>query len=415
MNRNLTLRDSIPFILDCLEVYGYSVEYMNTFRRHMNCVVDYYNAEEITYYASGQYEQFLSHVEREYASGNLSPELFRSYRKCAYFLDEYSRLGAVAPRMLVQGERKVLIGIFKELLDSYLTSLTSLIRESTIGQRRFAIQKYLYHFQSFGYESIDCINVSDVQRYFTCLSVEISKRTLNQNRLHIRQFHVYLHETGKFSPNWLSFFDFKALAPRKIQGYLTTEEIDSILSQIKTETSVGKRDFAIVSLARTTGFRGCDIINLKLTDIDWKLGIISVCQQKTGISIQLPLLTESGEALKDYILNGRPRTECHEVFVRALAPYTALRSTSSLDDLIRKYQKSANHQQFPWDGKAFHGTRRGLGRNLVLAGVPVTSIMQILGHGHMDSSKPYMMLNTPELKECSLDFTSIPVERGEFL
>jgi len=415
MNLNQTLRDSIPFILEGLEAYGYSVEYRNTFRRHMNCVVNYYNAAEIACYTAGQYEQFLFHVEKEYASGNLRPDLFWSYRKCAYFLDEYSRLGVIVPRMLRRGDKKTLTSIFKESLESYLSSLTPLIRESTIEQRRYAIQKYLHHFQRLGYESIDCINVSAVQRYFIYLSAEISNRTLNQHRLHIRQVHVYLHEIGKFSPNWLSFFDFKIIVPRKIQGYLTTEEIDSILSQIKTDTNTGKRDFAIVSLARTTGLRGCDIINLKLADIDWKLGNITVCQQKTGIAIQLPLLTESGEAVKDYILNGRPQTECREVFVRALAPHTALRSTSSLDALLRKYQKNANHQQLPWDGKAFHGTRRGLGRDLILAGVPITNIMQILGHSHMDSSKPYMMLNTPELKECSLDFTGIPVERGEFL
>ena len=224
-----------------------------------------------------------------------------------------------------------------------------------------------------------------------------------------------MSENGLFTPNWLSFLDFKIVVPKKIQGYLTTEEIDAILSQVRTDTYTGKRDYAIISLARTTGLRGCDIINLKLTDIDWVLGVITVCQQKTGIAIQLPLLTESGEALKDYILHGRPKTDCQKIFVRAQAPYTALRSTASLNALLRKYQKRTNYTPCPWDGKAFHGTRRGLGRDLVRAGVPITSIMQILGHSHMDSSKPYMMLNTPELRECALDFKNIPVERGELM
>lgn len=409
------LREKIPFVLDCLSVYSYSGEYMSTFKRRLTQVVEHYAAMGILHYTPGQYEKYLSCITTEYVSGKLRTDLFWAYRKCAYYLDEYCRLGYVKPKMLVQKSRNILRGIFKESLDAYLSSLSPQIRDSTIAQRRYAIRRYLYHFQELGYQSFECIQVHDVQRYFMYLSTEISSRSLNQNRLHIRQFYIYLSDTGLFTPNWLSFFDFKVIAPRKIQGYLTTEEIDCILSKVKTDTNTGKRDYAIISLARTTGLRGCDIINLKLTDIDWTLGVITVCQQKTGIMIQLPLLTESGEALKDYILYGRPKTDSQEIFVRTQAPYTALRGTGSLNALLRKYQKRTNYIPRPWDGKAFHGTRRGLGRDLVRAGVPVTSIMQILGHSHMDSSKPYMMLNTPELIECALDFTNISVERSELI
>ena len=411
----MLLCERVPLVLDCLSQYSYSGEYMNTFRRRLNQVVEHYTAMGIIHYTPGQYEKYLFYITDEYVNGRLRVDLFWAYRKCAYYLDEYCRLGYVEPKMLIQESRQVLRGIFKESLDAYLSSLSPQIKDSTIAQRRFAIRKHLYRFQELGHQSFESIQVHDIQRYFMRLSTELSNKSLNQNRLHIRQFYIYLSENGLFTPNWLSFLDFKIVVPKKIQGYLTTEEIDAILSQVRTDTNTGKRDYAIISLARTTGLRGCDIINLKLTDIDWVLGVITVCQQKTGIAIQLPLLTESGEALKDYILYGRPKTDCQKIFVRAQAPYTALRSTASLNALLRKYQKRTHYTPCPWDGKAFHGTRRGLGRDLVRAGVPITSIMQILGHSHMDSSKPYMMLNTPELRECALDFTNIPVERGELM
>lgn len=409
----MLLREKVSLILDCLREYSYSGEYINTFRRRLNQVVEHYTAMGIIHYTPGQYEKYLFHITDEYANGRLRLDLFWAYRKCAYYLDEYCRLGYVEPKMLVQESCHVLRGIFKESLDAYLSSLSPQIKDSTIAQRRYAIQKHLYRLQELGHQSYESIKAHDIQGYFMHLSTELSNKSLNQNRLHIRQFYIYLSENGLFTPNWASFLDFKIVVPEKIQGYLTTEEIDAILSQVRTDTNTGKRDYAIISLARTTGLRGCDIINLNLTDIDWTLGSITVCQQKTGVNIQLPLLTESGEALKEYILYGRPKTDCPKIFVRAQAPYTALRSTASLDALLRKYQKCTNCTSYPWDGKAFHGTRRGLGRDLVRAGVPVTSIMQILGHSHMDSSKPYMMLNTSELKECALDFANIPVERGE--
>lgn len=409
------MRDMIPLVLEALKVFSYSDEYMRTFKRHLDQVVTQYADMGITHYTIGQYEKFLSKISQEYASGDLRTDLFWSYRKCAYFLDEYCRLGYARPKYLLQCNSAVLKDVFKDLFENYLASLVLKIKDTTIAQRKYAIHKYLCYLQTLGYSSFENVQAKDIQNYFIKLSKEISNQTLNQNRLHIRQFHVYLAEIGQFAPEWLPFFDFKVVTPRKNQGYLTTEEINNILAQIKTNTNIGKRDYAIISLARTTGLRGCDIIKLKLTDIDWTTGIITVRQQKTGVLLRMPLLTESGEALKDYILNGRPKSPYHEIFLRTKAPYAPLQSTSSLDVLLRKYQKVAGTMQHPWDGKAFHGTRRGLGRDLVLAGVPVTSIMQILGHTHMDSSKPYMMLNTPELMECSLDFSNIPVERGELL
>lgn len=415
MSDNLTLREAIPRILEHLKAYQYSTEYMSTFRRHLNAVVDCYNDTGNIYYEPDLYVQFLSSIEKKFTTGNLSPDLFWSYRKCAYFLDAYFSSGVIKPKMLFRKMKKELIDNFNEPLEVYLSTLKSVIRNSTIKQRRYAIHQYLCFLQDVGCKSLDSITVNTIQQYFTEQSTSVSKRTLNQNRLHIRQFHMFLFETNRFAPNCLSFFDFKVTVPSKIQGYLSSEEIDSILSEIDVETNIGKRDYAIVCLARTTGLRGIDVINLKLTDIDWKSGVISVCQRKTAVLLQLPLLAEAGEAIKDYILNGRPLTKAQEIFVRAQAPHTAFHSTSSLDAILRKYQKKANLENMSWDGKAFHGTRRSLGRSLVLAEVPVSDIIQILGQTHLDSGKPYMMLNTPELKGCALDFTNIPLKRGELL
>lgn len=413
--KHIQLRDTIPLVLETLTEFGYSNGYMNTIKRHLNQVIDQYADIGITHYTPGQYEIFLSIISGKYESGNLRIDLFWSYRKCAHFLDEYCRFGYVRPKYLFQHNRAVLKDAFKDLFESYLASLVSKVRDTTIAQRSYAIQKYLRYLQDQGHSSFKDVNLNDIQNYFMNLSKEISNRTLNQNRLHIRQFHIYLAEINRFVPNWLSFLDFKVIIPRKIQGYLTTKEINSILAQIPTNTDIGKRDYAIISFARTTGLRGCDIIKLKLADIDWTTGVITIRQSKTGVLLYMPLLTETGEALKEYIINGRPKSPYQEIFLRVHAPYTPLRSTSSLDALLRKYQKASGTTRHLRDGKAFHGMRRGLGRDLVLAGVPVTGVMQILGHTHIDSGKPYMMLNTPELMECSLGLSDIPVERGDLL
>lgn len=50
-----------------------------------------------------------------------------------------------------------------------------------------------------------------------------------------------------------------------------------------TSGAVCARDAAITLLAMTTGIRACDLVGLRLGDIDWRAGTIGIVQQKTGI------------------------------------------------------------------------------------------------------------------------------------
>ncbi len=143
-----------------------------------------------------------------------------------------------------------------------------------------------------------------------------------------------------------------------IQGYITDEELKKILSVIDTTTESGCRNMAIILLAVTTGIRACDVIRLKLTDIDWRKGEISFSQDKTDKMVSLPLLPEVGEALKQYILNFRPAvSECKEVFLRCSPPKTAITNATSIADMLILYQQKAGVERKPFDGKGFHGLR----------------------------------------------------------
>lgn len=415
MSNNQSMRNSVPMIMNLLGKYNYSKNYIAALRRYFLHVVAFYEENGVTNYKEGQYEHFLYHIEKERENKNLRVSSFWYYRKCAYYLDEYYRTGEIHPTMLVKDKYNELSPKFSRMLNGYLTHVKNSIKASTLRQRELTIRKYLYFLHSKGHRSFENVAAKEIQEYFILLSERYSGRTINGFRLHIRQFHHFLFENDEFKPNWISILDFHTVIPRKIQGYLSGTEVGEILSKIDTNTCLGKRDHAILSLAKTTGLRGSDIINLKLTDIDWRLGVISIIQSKTAVKLQLPLLYETGESIKDYILNGRQPSDCTNVFLRYQAPYTALKSTASLDVIIERIKKQANISKKSWDGRAFHGIRRGLGRDLILADVPITSVMRVLGHTNMDSTKPYIMLHTIELKKCALNFEDIPLKRGELL
>ena len=62
---------------------------------------------------------------------------------------------------------------------------------------------------------------------------------------------------------------------------------------------------------------------LGLDDVDWHLGEIVVHGKGDRVE-KMPLPVDVGEAVAVYLSKGRPRAESRAVFLRAIAPWTAL-------------------------------------------------------------------------------------------
>ncbi|MCI9320681.1 MAG: hypothetical protein HFH05_11455 [Lachnospiraceae bacterium] len=60
--------------------------------------------------------------------------------------------------------------------------------------------------------------------------------------------------------------------PLVSQGYVTDEELEQILNVIDTSNGIGKRYKAIIHSAAAAGLRTCDLIRMKLADIDRRKG-----------------------------------------------------------------------------------------------------------------------------------------------
>ena len=97
------------------------------------------------------------------------------------------------------------------------------------------------------------------------------------------------------------------------------EDISGIAQAADTDSTIGKRNLAIILVAYCTGLRGIDIIGIKLSDIDWHNHKVSVVQSKT----HTPIVSElNGATLKvtirwdfhssDYILDA----QADPIFIR---------------------------------------------------------------------------------------------------
>jgi integrase len=162
---------------------------------------------------------------------------------------------------------------------------------------------------------------------------------------------------------------------------------------------VSARNAAITLLAVTTGLRACDIIALRLADVDWRGQAIGIVQRKTGNPLTLPLPALVMGKLAGYVLGERPATADDHVFVRVVAPHVRLAGHASVHQVISATFAAAGVA----DVKA--GTRflrHSTATRLLRAAVPLPTISAVLGHAAEDSASVYMNADRERLLQCVL-------------
>jgi integrase/recombinase XerD len=112
--------------------------------------------------------------------------------------------------------------------------------------------------------------------------------------------------------------------PRALDG----DQVAALLASCDPRTRTGRRDLAILTLLARLGLRAGEVAALRLDDIDWRRGEITV-RGKGSRQDRLPLPVDVGQRIVAYLQDGRPGTALgRTVFVRAQAPYRPLASNA---------------------------------------------------------------------------------------
>lgn len=231
----------------------------------------------------------------------------------------------------------------------------------------------------------------------------------NAYAIKIRGFLRFLAEKGLIVET-LEFAISTEMAPRtSIVTTLSDSQIDAIYTFRQNACCpTDLRNAAIIMLGLRMGLRASDISNLKLTDISWKEGSISLLQQKTGVHIKLPLPVDAGNSLYRYICEGRPQSDSPHVFVHHRAPYCRL-GGRTFGVLLKaavatQYESEAIH--------GFHVTRKTFASKLLTNGNPPTKIAAALGHVGVSSVDEYLATNEDKMRLCAIGLKGIKYSGG---
>ena len=244
-------------------------------------------------------------------------------------------------------------------------------------------------------------------RDFLHLMHESRPKSMDKVVSSLRKLFTFLNDNGTITANFWLLLSSPRTRDHSVKPTMPRTDLIALTNQIDRTKSPGKRDFAIFSLAATTGLRAGDLASLQLSDIFWRENELRIVQGKTGHQLMLPLQSSARDALADYILNERPQSSSKNVFLRTCAPYAPFRDGVSIASIFRRYLEKAGIQHQFNDGKTFHGIRRLLGTTMVSEGTPVTTVAQILGHQAIRSTRQYIAMDLNGLQKCALPLSSI--------
>ena len=179
---------------------------------------------------------------------------------------------------------------------------------------------------------------------------------------------------------------------------LPPEQVERILASCDRGTPVGERDYAILLLLARLGLRAGEVVALTLDDLDWERGEILV-RGKGQRLVRLPLPTDVGLALVNYLRHVRPLCSMRRVFIRMRAPLRGLVGPTAIDCVVRRALKRAGlNPSF----KGAHLLRHSLATDLLRRGASLTEIGQLLRHSQPTTTQIYAKVDIAALRTIGL-------------
>ena len=113
---------------------------------------------------------------------------------------------------------------------------------------------------------------------------------------------------------------------RSLPRWVAADDVRRLLGSCDRRGERGRRDYAMLLMLVRLGLRAGEVAGMGLDDIDWRAGEV-VVHGKGRSAERMPLPNDVGEALADYLREGRPVTVSRSVFLRLLAPRQGLTPT----------------------------------------------------------------------------------------
>jgi hypothetical protein len=252
-------------VLGVVEGLGLSSDTVARYRRCCEVVVEFCDRRHLDALSVGVVDEFAACQQERVRRGEIGRNRHNALVKSARMMLEFHRTGGVVWR--VMGPDPDLSESSCEVLGRFVAEAGLGLAPGSVRLQAGEVRHFLVYLDRAGRGVLGAVTVDDVRGFM----VEMApKRAAGIGNMvwSLRRFFAFLNVAG------LSEIRVDGLlaraAPRRVRALpcFTREETDRLIEGIETETACGKRDYAMVLLAVSTGLRCCDIVALRLDQID---------------------------------------------------------------------------------------------------------------------------------------------------
>lgn len=239
----------------------------------------------------------------------------------------------------------------------------------------------------------------DIARFLQRLAERHCRASLQHDVARLRSFLRFLAAHEVIEPGLDAQVDTaRVYRGEQLPRALPWQSVRALVRCIDRSTPMGRRDYAMLLLVTTYGLRSGEVVGLRLEDVQWRANRLRIRRPKVHTPLVLPLTSEVGTALLEYLRNGRPELPYREVFLRVRTPIAPLKRTA-LTQALRSWLRRSD-LQIPFTGA--HCLRHSLAIHLLRQGTSLKAIGDLLGHRSAESTCVYLRLHIEDLRAVAL-------------
>ena len=231
----------------------------------------------------------------------------------------------------------------------------------------------------------------------------LSPRSVARRVACVRGFFKFLVRDGHLKSNPAD--DLRA--PRAwpaLPKFLSCEEVDRLIDQPDTSTSIGLRDRALIELLYATGMRVTELVSVRPTDLNLRGGYL-VCIGKGSKERLVPMGSQAVKWVERYMDTGRPSLlrggDSSSLFLNARGGQLG---RVGFWKILKKY---ALHAGLSRDLSP-HVVRHSFATHLLERGADLRAIQDLLGHADLSTTQIYTHILEARLRAVYDEFHPRP-------
>ena len=221
---------------------------------------------------------------------------------------------------------------------------------------------------------------------------QFASSTVSRNVASMRAFFHYLYKLHKIEHDPTEHLK-PPKVEKKMPDILSVQEVDLLLCQPSKKTPKELRDKAMLELLYATGIRVSELINLKMTDLNLRMGYI-VCHESDKDRI-IPFGNMAKKALQDYLQMSR------DFFLKEKSEMLFTnRSGESMSrqgfwKILKAYAKEAGIEK----DITPHTLRHSFGVHLLQNGADLKSVQEMMGHSDISTTQMYRNVGLNRIRD----------------